>query len=69
MNNVAFLLAAETGSGALTEAMKTALTNAFTAVSDDFMSVVAIALPVALGMVAVTMAVKYGVNFFKSVSK
>lgn len=53
----------------MSEELLTAVSTAFTTVQSDFMSVVTIALPIGLGIMGVFLAVKYGVKFFKSVSK
>ena len=50
------------------EALKTALTTAFTQVKSDTLDILGVALPAALGIVAVIMAVKIGIKFFKSVA-
>lgn len=50
------------------DALKTALTTAFEGVKTDALSIMTIALPAALGIVAVIMSVKIGISFFKSVS-
>jgi len=49
-------------------AITTALTTAFGDISADVISVAVIALPVALGIVGLFMAVRLGIKFFKSVS-
>lgn len=50
------------------ETLKTALTTAFTQVKTDTLDILGVALPAALGIVAVIMAVKIGIRFFKSVA-
>lgn len=50
------------------ETLKTALTTAFTQVKTDTLDILGVALPAALGIVSVIMAVKLGIKFFKSVS-
>lgn len=52
----------------VTEAMKTALSDAFTGVANDVISIATIALPVALSIAGLFIAVRLGVKFFKSVS-
>ncbi len=52
----------------VTEAMKTALSDAFTGVANDVISIATIALPVALSIAGLFIAVRLGVRFFKSVS-
>ena len=53
----------------MSEGVKTALTTAFTGVKTDVLSIVEIAVPAALAIVAVTMAIKIGVGFFRSIAK
>lgn len=50
------------------EVLKTALTTAFTQVKTDTLDILGVALPAALGIVAVIMAVKVGIKFFKNVT-
>lgn len=52
----------------VTEAMKTALSDAFTGVANDVISIATIALPVALSIAGLFIAVRLGMKFFKSVS-
>lgn len=52
----------------VTEAMKTALSDAFSGVASDVISIASIALPVALSIAGLFIAVRLGVKFFKSVS-
>lgn len=52
----------------VTEAMKTALSDAFTGVANDVIAIATIALPVALSIAGLFIAVRLGVKFFKSVS-
>lgn len=65
----AFALA-ETGvaSGMLTDAMKTAFTTALSGISADVFDMIATALPIGLGIAGVFLAVRLGVNFFRSVA-
>lgn len=53
----------------ITEAMKTALTNAFTGIQTDVTSIFTIALPAALTIAGLGIAVRLGVGFFKSIAK
>ena len=62
MMNHAVMLLAE---GDLTSAFTTGLTQ----VKTDVLSYVGVALPIALGIVGVFLAVRLGIRFFKSVSK
>ena len=50
------------------ETLKTSLTTAFGQVKTDSLDILAVALPAALGIVSVIMAVKIGISFFKSVA-
>lgn len=52
----------------VTEAMKTALSDAFTGVANDVISIATIALPVALSIAGLFIAIRLGIKFFKSVS-
>lgn len=49
--------------------MESAFDTALTGIQSDVLGFASIALPVALGIVGLFMAVKYGIKFFKSVSK
>lgn len=55
--------------GVFMDTLKTALTTAFTGVKTDTLDIMGVALPAALGIVSVVMAVKIGINFFKSVAQ
>lgn len=50
------------------ESLKTALTTAFNSVKTDTLDILGVALPAALGIVSVVMAVKIGIAFFKSIA-
>ncbi len=50
----------------VTEAMKTALSDAFAGVAADVSSIATIALPVALGIAGLFIAIRLGIGFFKS---
>lgn len=63
-----FALEAGVVTGMLTDAMKTALTTAFNAISADVLDVMAIALPIGLSITGVFMAVRLGIRFFHSVA-
>lgn len=52
----------------VTEAMKTALSDAFSGIATDVISIATLALPVALSIAGLFIAIKLGVKFFKSVS-
>lgn len=51
------------------EALKTAMTTAFTGIKTDVFDVITTALPVALGIVGISLVVTLGIKFFKKVSK
>ena len=50
------------------EAMKTAFSDSIKGVANDVISIATIALPVALSIAGLFIAVRLGVRFFKSVS-
>lgn len=50
------------------EGLTTALCTAFEGVSTNVMSILSIALPAAIGIVAAVLAIKIGIRFFKSVA-
>lgn len=50
------------------ESVTTALTTGFTDVAANMTETVTAALPIALGVVGLKMAVTYGINFFKSIA-
>ena len=52
----------------ITEALKTAFTNAVTAVQSDVGAMMALALPAGLAIMGGFLAIRLGVKFFKSVS-
>lgn len=64
----AFALEAGTATGLMTDAMKAALETAFNGVSADVFSVIGISLPIGLGIAGVFMAIRLGVNFFRSIA-
>ncbi len=53
----------------MTEALSTAVETAFSKVSTDIMSMIGVALPIALGVVGCSMAIHVGIKFFKGVTK
>lgn len=63
-----FALEAGTVTGMMTDAMKQALTSAFNGVSADVFEIMGVALPVGLGIAGVFMAIRLGVNFFRSIA-
>lgn len=50
------------------ESMKTALGTAFTTVKEDAVSLMVIALPAALSIMGIVIAIKLGIKFFKKFS-
>ena len=52
----------------MTDAMKAALETAFNGVSADVFSIMGVALPIGLGIAGVFMAIRLGVNFFRSIA-
>jgi hypothetical protein len=50
------------------DTLKTSLTTAFTQVKTDTLDILGVALPAALGIVSVILAVKIGIRFFKSIA-
>ena len=53
----------------VTEAMKTALSNAFTGIQTDVTSIITTALPAALAIAGIGIAVRIGWSFFKSIAR
>lgn len=51
------------------EALKTAMTTAFTGVKTDVLDIIGTALPIALAIVGVGLAITMGIKFFKKTSK
>lgn len=70
MPNIMTFALAETGvaSGVLTDAMKTAITDALNGVNTSVFEVMGIALPIGLGIAGVFMAIRLGLNFFRSIA-
>ncbi|MGN0132907.1 MAG: hypothetical protein ACI4AA_10735 [Lachnospiraceae bacterium] len=52
----------------MSESVKTALTTAMTGVKTDVLSIIEVAVPAALAIVGVVMAIRLGVRFFKSIA-
>ncbi len=52
----------------MTEAMTTAFTTALTAVQTDVQGMVVAALPIGLGIMGLFLAIRLGINFFRSVA-
>lgn len=70
MPNIMTFALAETGvaSGVLTDAMKTAITDALNGINTSVFEVMGIALPIGLGIAGVFMAIRLGINFFRSIA-
>lgn len=62
------LAEAGVATGMMTEAMKNAVTTALNGVSADVFEIMAVALPIGLGIAGVFIAVRLGVNFFRSLA-
>lgn len=54
-----------TSSGNVTEGMTSALSTAFSAVQTDVVSIITTALPVALGVMGIGIALTLGIKYFK----
>lgn len=57
------------GGERMDEALKTAMTTAFTGVKSDVLDIIGAALPIALAIVGVGLAITLGIKFFKKTSK
>lgn len=70
MPSIATFALAETSvaSGVLTDAMKTAITDALNGVSVSVFDVMGIALPIGVGIAGVFIAVRLGLGFFRSIA-
>ncbi|MCM1234557.1 MAG: hypothetical protein NC489_31025 [Ruminococcus flavefaciens] len=62
------VLAAATGTGLLTEGMKTAFTNGIEGIQSDVTSMIAVALPAGLAIMGIRLAVRLGISFFRSIA-
>lgn len=49
--------------------VQTALSTAFTAVQGDIVKMILVALPIGLTVMGLSVAIRYGVKFFKTVLK
>ncbi|MCM1047367.1 MAG: hypothetical protein NC433_02950 [Clostridiales bacterium] len=58
----------ETGTGMLTEGMKTAFSNAVGAIKTDVVGMITVALPAGLAIMGIRLAVRLGVSFFRSIA-
>lgn len=63
-----FALEAGAATGMLTDAMKTAVTTALNGISADVFDLMGVALPIGLGIAGVFMAIRLGINFFRSIA-
>lgn len=53
----------------MSEALLTSMETAFTAVKSDVTTIIGKALPAGLAILSITLAIKIGMRFFKSVSQ
>lgn len=56
------------GGEKMSESIKTALTTAMTGVKTDVLAIIEVAVPCGLAITGVTMAIRMGVQFFRSVA-
>lgn len=56
------------GTGLLTEGMKTAFSNAVEGIQSDVVSMISVALPAGLAIMGIRLAVQLGVGFFRTVA-
>lgn len=54
--------------GMVSDAMKTAYTTALSGVQSDVFEMMAAALPIALGITGVFLAIRLGINFFRAIA-
>lgn len=52
----------------ITESLSTALSTAFTAVQTGVTDIVTLALPVGLAIMGLMLAIRIGINFFRSIA-
>lgn len=52
----------------MSEGVKTALQTAMTGVKNDVLGIIEVAVPAGLAITAVTMSIRMGIQFFKSVA-
>lgn len=62
-----FVMAAS-GTGLLTESMKTAFSNAVEGIQTDVTSMITVALPAGLAIMGIRLAISLGVAFFRTVA-
>ena len=56
------------GTGLLTEGMKTAFSNAVEGIQSDVVTMITVALPAGLAIFGIRLAVRLGVGFFRTVA-
>lgn len=56
------------GTGLLTESMKTAFSSAVEGIQSDVTSMITVALPAGLAIMGIRLAVRLGVGFFRTVA-
>lgn len=56
------------GGVSMSEGVKTALQTAMTGVKNDVLGIIEVAVPAGLAITAVTMSIRMGIQFFKSVA-
>lgn len=61
--------ASESGGGNVSDAMKTSMTTAFNGVKADVLAIITTALPPALAIMGVIIAVMVGIKFFRRAAK
>lgn len=62
------VLAAVTGTGLLTESMKTAFNDGIEGIQSDVTSMISVALPAGLAIMGIRLAVRLGISFFRSIA-
>lgn len=68
MNSIIFALEGGTATGILSDAMKTAFTDALTGVQTSVVDMVTVALPIGLGIMGLFLAIRLGLGFFRSIA-
>ena len=53
----------------MSETVTTALQTAFNSVETDVLGIIEIAVPAALGIMAIILAIRIGIRFFRTVAK
>ena len=56
------------GTGLLTEGMKTAFNNGIEGIQTDVTNMIAMALPAGLAIAGIRLAVRLGISFFRSIA-